>query len=221
MASGPGRRAWCELPFAIVVWLWCACAAASAGELGAGRDASARLVEGSLAALERGEAAEDRERKYAAYREGRELAQAAVEAEESNPDAHYALFATNGRLMEMEGAVANVVTVFRAKRELDRALELDPNHARSVAAKGILLHRLPWLLGGRDSRAEKFLVRAIELDPRVVDARVELARLYDERGEPQRAATVLRDAVAAASAAGNEREAAEARRLLSRYESAP
>lgn len=217
--AGGSRRPLRGLVLPIGLLLSCAWAWGAVGaQAPAGREASALLVNQAMAALGRGEDATDSAAKSAAYREGRELARQAIEADEANPDAHYAMFATNGRIMEMEGAVANLITVFRAKKELDRALELDPDHARSVAAKGIMLHRLPWLLGGRDGKAEQFLLRAIELDPHVVDARVELARLYAENGEPERAVAVLRDA---AAAGGSDREAAEVRRLLADYENRP
>ena len=76
----------------------------------------------------------------------------------------------------------------RAQRDLERALELNPNHADALTAKGGLYRQLPWVLGGSLSVAETCLTRAIELDPDAVSARIDNCR--PPSPSSQRASTV-------------------------------
>jgi hypothetical protein len=74
----------------------------------------------------------------------------------------------------------------RAIRALDRALTLDPNHARAWQA------RATCALASRDhAQAVRAAARAGENDPRAVSARVLLARGLDDRGQGDAARAVL------------------------------
>ena len=102
-------------------------------------------------------------------------------------DAHFALFANQGRVMELEGAVVSPFLVIEATRELNRTLELNPNHADALAAKGGIYRQLPWALGGSDKKAGEYLARSVELDyENACGARIELAELYRDAGQPER-----------------------------------
>jgi hypothetical protein len=97
---------------------------------------------------------------------GLALAEAAVDADRSDALAHFALFCNLGRRVQSSGfGVVGPFQVFRALRALDTALDLAPDDADVVAAKGILLLQLPPLLGGDEARAEQCLRRALSLDP--------------------------------------------------------
>jgi len=177
------------------------------------RTASA-LARQALECLQRGEDAVTQEEKLAAYKQGLDLAKRAVEADESNADAHFALFANNGRLMLLKGATPNPLNLLRASAELERTLQIDPNYADALAARGGLYRQLPWMLGGNLDKAEADLVRAVELNPVAVGARIELARTYRDKGTPERGRSLLEEAVRLADEQHRPRESAEARRLL-------
>jgi FimV-like protein len=78
-----------------------------------------------------------------------------------------------------------------------------------------MYRQLPWVLGGSLSRAEGYLLRAIELDPNAVGARIELARTYCDMGTPDRAVPLLRKAQQLAEQMGKHRQIRQARELLS------
>ena len=84
--------------------------------------------------------------------------------------------------MLVEGVVPNPFNLIKINKQLDRTLDLDPNHADALAAKGGLYRQLPRLLGGSLSKAEKCLIQAIAYDPNAIDARIELAETYREMG---------------------------------------
>lgn len=184
---------------------------------GTNADASRRLADESLALMMQAEDEFDDAVRLATYRKGLELARQAVAANDLNPDAHFALFASNGRIMLLEGAAPNPINLFAVNSELGRVLELDPNHADALAARGGLYRQLPRLLGGSLDKARADLSRAIELDPEAVGARMELAQAYRDLGEPARGLPLLETAVQFAEKKGMRRKLTEARRLLQEF----
>jgi len=177
------------------------------------------LATRSIECMRRGEDGVATSTRLAAYREGLALAQRALALDDNNADAHFALFANSGRIMLLEGATVNPFNVLEAHRELDRALELDPNQSDALAAKGGIYRQLPRILGGNLQKAEECLTRSIEINPRAVGARIELAATYRDMGEPARALPLLDKAIAVAQEDGKLRQLAEARAL--RNEIAP
>jgi tetratricopeptide (TPR) repeat protein len=172
------------------------------------------LAEQALDNLRRGEDATDRDQKMAFYQQGLSLANRAVALDDENADAHFAVFGNKGRILLLEGVGANPVSLLQVNRDLERALELNPNHADALTAKGGLYRQLPWLLGGSLSLAESCLTKAISLDPEAVSARIELGATYKEMGQPERSLPLLRKAAAIAERQGKQRQLREARELL-------
>jgi tetratricopeptide (TPR) repeat protein len=176
-----------------------------------------------------GERASTQEEKVAAHTRGRELAEQAVEQYGDDAAAHFALFCNLGRLVEMDIAagLANPLGLARAvreskrvRREVDRAIELQPDYTDALAAKGAMLVRLPQLLGGDPRQGEALLHRVLVLQPAAVRTRMELARVYDDRGDRERAVEQVRTALGLAEQQGRWSDAAEARRLLQRMTAA-
>lgn len=194
-------------------------------------DVPQALAQSAVAALERGEAAqtlatdaiahmkrgEDEtapQAKRQAYEEGLALAKRALAIDENNADAHFALFATEGRIMLLEGVTPNPVSLLKVHRELDRCLEINPNHSDALAAKGGLYRQLPWVLGGDLDKAEACLKRSIEIDPNAVGARIELARTYRDKGHTDLCRPLLTKAAELAQQMNKPRQLGEARQML-------
>lgn len=183
------------------------------------REQAQALAARALRSLQRGEDATDAGAKRAAYDEGLALARQAARLDEGNADAHFAIFGNEGRLMLLDGVTPNPISLLRVNRELERALELNPNHADALAARGGLYRQLPWALGGSLSRAEECLTRAIAADPDAVGARIELAATYRDMGEPDRALPLLDRAMVIAERDGKLRLLGEARTLHAQLQS--
>jgi len=172
------------------------------------------LANQALEHLVRGEDLTDKRLKLATYEKGLDLASRAVALDEENADAHFAVFGNKGRILLLEGVGANPVSLLQVNRDLERALELNPNHADALTAKGGLYRQLPWVLGGSLTVAEDCLTRAIALDPDAVSARIELAETYREMGQPERSVPLLRVAATIAEQQGKRRQLSEARTLM-------
>lgn len=185
------------------------------------KQAAQDLANKSLEALRRGEDAPDDTQKMAAYEEGLDLAKKAVALDEENADAHFGVFGNQGRILLLQGVGANPISLLMVNGDLERALELNPDHADALTAKGGLYRQLPRLLGGSQTVAEECLTKAIRLDPEAVSARIELAALYREMGHPERCAPLLKTAAEIAERQGKKRQLREANELLRELEPTP
>lgn len=174
-----------------------------------------QLAKQALDCLKRGEDAENDSDRRAAYEEGLRYAKQALALNDNHADAHFAHFATNGRLLLLDGTTPNPFNLLEVNRELDRVLELKPDHPDALAAKGGIYRQLPRLLGGSDEKAEEFLKRSISLEPDdALGARLELAQLYRDQGAPERGVPLVQRAIAIAERDGRRRKKQEAGELL-------
>jgi hypothetical protein len=115
--------------------------------------------------------------------QGLELAQAAVDADPRDALAQFALFCNGARRVQAAGVgIATSLALFRAMHALDAAVDLAPDDADVMAAEGALLVELPRFLGGDEARGERYLRRALELDPSQGAARGYLANVLGRRG---------------------------------------
>jgi tetratricopeptide (TPR) repeat protein len=143
------------------------------------------------------------------------IAEEAVTADDRDPLAHFALFCALGQKARAAGASLQSLTALRRmRREVDRALELEPEYVDAMVGKGALLVNLPALLGGSRKEGEALLRRALALDPDLFGARVELARALDARGERKQARAEAQGALAVAERRGDAADIVTARDLL-------
>src|SRR2546428_805802 len=156
---------------------------------GAAAAASARsLPAGARAECDAGRRATDREARKEHFDRGQALAERAVALDDNSADAHFALFCNLGELMRLDGE--NLSQIFQLRRlmaEVDRTLELNPNHVDAMAAKGTLLVRLPRLLGGDSARGEAMLREVPPPDPNPLPPPPALAHRCAAPGQPPEA----------------------------------
>ncbi len=180
---------------------------------GSSTDPCAALAARALEILQEAEAAEAKQAKVAAYEKSRAVAESVLALDESNADAHFVVFASEGRLELIDGAIPNPVNLYKANERLERVLELDPAHSAGLAAKGGLYRQLPWMLGGDLDKAESYLKQAIELNSQSIGARIELAATYFAMGQRDKCSPLLDEAYALAEKQGKTYRLKEVARL--------
>ena len=181
----------------------------------AAEPSAASVAQQSLGECEAGRQATDRGARAEHFKHGEELATQAVALDEKLADAHFALFCNRGEAMRLDGETIKDVLGLRALlRELDRTLELQPDHAGALSAKGTFLVRLPRLLGGDVDRGEAMLHRVITLDPSAVTARISLARVREYRGQRDEGIEYAQRALHFARELGRADKVAEAQAML-------
>lgn len=160
------------------------------------------FIAGALQACHDGRIATDRATRAALYEKGQSLGEQAVAADEKSADAHFALFCNLGELMRIDGemSLSSVMGFRRMMKELNRALELKPDHLDALSARGTLLVRLPSLLGGDPEKGEQVLQQVIQREPEAVNARISLAKSYCRRGRHQDAVVLATEALTLAKA---------------------
>ena len=176
---------------------------------------AASLAQQSLAECETGRQTTDRAERERRFATGLELARRAVAMDDKLADAHFAVFCNQGESMRLDGeSIKDVIGLRALIRELDRTLELAPDHPGALSAKGTFLVRLPRLLGGNVERGEAMLHRVISLDPSAVTARIGLARVCEYRGRRDEGIEYARRALQFAKELGRADKVAEAQAML-------
>jgi tetratricopeptide (TPR) repeat protein len=83
-----------------------------------------------------------------------------------------------GRISLLKGIFNSLVSVGESKKEIDIALNLDPNNVMAYNAKAMIYYELPGILGGDVNKSITFLKRAIEIDSNYSMAYVTMGKCY-------------------------------------------
>jgi cytochrome c-type biogenesis protein CcmH/NrfG len=102
----------------------------------------------------------------------------------------------------------------RLLAEVDRTLQLDPNHVDAMATKGNLLMRLPRMFGGDATEGERLLREVVKRDDNAVTSRITLAKACKDRGDRDEAREFASRALEIARQKGRVDKVAEAQATL-------
>ena len=167
-----------------------------------------------------GRVTQDRTSRVGHFEKGQALGERAVALDDRSAEAHFALFCNLGELMRIDGEV-NITSVMgfrRMTKELDRTLELAPDHLDALSAKGTFLLRLPSLLGGDREKGEKLLRYVLLKSPQSVNARLSLAKSYCADGRHSEALSLASEALNFAQAQQLDDFAPEAAKVLAQLQ---
>ena len=174
------------------------------------------LIQGAMKECNTGRVTQDRTSRISHFEKGQSLGEQAVALDDGSADAHFALFCNLGELMRVDGEV-NITSIMgfrRMTKELDRTLELAPDHLDALSAKGTFLLRLPSMLGGDRERGEKLLQYVLLKAPQSVNARLSLAKTYCADGRHSEALSLASEALDLAQALKQDDFAPEAAKVL-------
>jgi len=201
------RLSWLSSILAVLV----VCGPVRATESGRG------LAVQSLEECKEGRAATDRSSREQHFKAGIDLAERSLSINEASPDAHFARFCNKGELARLDGeSLSALIGLSALMADLDRTLELDPDHSEALASKGIMLIRLPTLFGGDAAKGEAMLRRVLILDPEAVSTRLVLAERCKGRGQRDEAMDLAKRALEIATAQGKSDKIAEAQATLAK-----
>jgi hypothetical protein len=160
------------------------------------------LIHGAMTECYTGRITQDRASRVGHFEKGQAMGEQAVALDDQSADAHFALFCNLGELMRIDGelSITSVMGFRRMTKELDRTLELAPDHLDALSAKGTFLLRLPFLLGGDREKGEKLLRYVLLKSPQSVNARLGLAKSYCADGRHSEALSLASEALSLAQA---------------------
>jgi tetratricopeptide (TPR) repeat protein len=158
------------------------------------------LIHGAMTECYTGRITQDRASRVGHFEKGQAMGEQAVALDDRSADAHFALFCNLGELMRIDGelSITSVMGFRRMTKELDRTLELAPDHLDALSAKGTFLLRLPSLLGGDREKGEKLLRYVLLKSPQSVNARLSLAKSYCADGRHGEALSLASEALSLA-----------------------
>ena len=173
------------------------------------------LAARGLAECEEGRRSTVRDERQAHFQRGQALGDQAVALDGQSAEAHFAVFCNMGELMRLDGeTLSSMFQLRHLTAEIDRTLELNPDYTEAQAAKGILLIRLPRMLGGDPKRGETLLRHVLQKDPNAVESRLMLAKTCESRGDRDEALAFATRALQIAREQGRADKVAEAQATL-------
>lgn len=193
-----------------------------AGAPSAHAETAAQLSANAMQECEQGQVAATRDQRVAHFERGQKIAEKAVALDDKSAEAHFAVFCNLGEMLRVDGEKITSLLGFRKMmRELDRTLELNPNHLDALSSKGVLLVRLPTIFGGDAPTGEKMLERVLREDATCITARLTLAEIYAERGARADAVALAAQARELAKASGRADKVAKADASLAKLKAEP
>lgn len=146
---------------------------------------------------------EEQDRKEAYFRQARRLAERALEVDSTDAQAHFVMAVAMGRMALISGARDRVAASRAIKRHADRALAIDSTHAGAWHVLGLWHYNVAnlnfieraaanTLFGGipgdaSNQKAAEAVEKAIHYNDRYVLYYHDLAMIYDEMGERDKA----------------------------------
>jgi len=141
--------------------------------------------------FERGSLLKDKNRKKEWYEKGEKLAKFAIEKNPDNPEAHFWFALNKGGVGKINGVLNSLFMVDDLKKEAQKVIELDPEHAGAHMLLGEIYKSLPGLFGGDKKKAIEEFKIAIEKDSLHTPSYIRLAKTYRDTGEPEKAKEIL------------------------------
>ena len=178
------------------------------------------LIHGAMKECHDGRVAQDGISRVGHFEKGQALGEQAVALDDRSAEAHFSLFCNLGELLRIDGelSITSVIGFRRMTKELDRTLELAPEHLDALSAKGTFLVRLPSVLGGDREKGEKLLRYVLLKAPQSVNARLSLAKSYCADGRHSEAISLASEALDLAQAQQQDDFAPEAAKVLAQLQ---
>jgi len=171
----------------------------------------------ALEECQKGRIARERDVRMGHFERAEAMAEQAIKADDNYAEAHFSLFCTLGEQMRIDGepTIGAIFGYNRMMDELNRTLELDPQHIDALSSKGTLLVKLPGVLGGDSEKGVDILREVIEREPAAINARLVIAENIAGRGQQEEALSLATAALNIAKDQNRQDLIPEAEQVLS------
>ena len=159
--------------------------------------------------------------KEAWFTKAEQAAKQAIETDPNYPEGYFELARAQGRLAQFRGILASLNLASSVRDNLNKTLELDPNHDAAMVALAIWNLELAqkgvgWMYGASIKRVEPLFQKAIALNPTSIAHRLEYGQALIRLKKPDAARKQLKKALELPAKTWVDRADQEkARKLLS------
>lgn len=141
--------------------------------------------------FERGYSLKNKNQKRQWYERGEKLAKISIGKNPKNPEAHFWLAVNKGSVGKLNGVLNSLFMVDPLKKEAQKVIELNPNHAGAHMVLGEIYKSLPGLFGGDKEKAIQEFKTAMAKDSLFTATYVILAETYRDIGKIEEAKKTL------------------------------
>jgi tetratricopeptide (TPR) repeat protein len=145
--------------------------------------------------LSQGDCAQGQNRKLRCYQQALAWADTLRRLNDNNAQGHLWWAAARGLVGQQKGILNSLWMLPQVKRELERALELDPQDESPYVGLGVLNREVPAIAGGDLARAHDYFTRGLEVRPDSPELYLEFARLKLRLGQRDSARSLLEKAL--------------------------
>ncbi|MHB9155311.1 MAG: tetratricopeptide repeat protein, partial [Endomicrobiales bacterium] len=142
-----------------------------------------------------GDAAEKKDEKIAWYQKGEGYGKKAIALDPRSPWAHLWRAVNLGRIGQVKGVMNSLFMVPEIRKEVEKALELNPGMPGALDVRAVINYELPGLFGGNLSKSIEDLEKAIAMDPNYTILYVDMGEAYLRKKEYSRAREYLQKAL--------------------------
>jgi tetratricopeptide (TPR) repeat protein len=128
--------------------------------------------------VQKGDLTESKSAKLSLYYRARAIAETLMTRNDDNANAHVWWAVAHGRVGQTRGVLNSLFMIPALKREVTRALELDPENATAYDVFGVFHSEVPSFAGGDIKKSVEYLTRGIEVDPNYSLLHLDLAKTY-------------------------------------------
>ncbi len=142
-----------------------------------------------------GDVASEKKAKLKLFEEGRDYGKEAMKMDDTSAWAHFWYMVNVGRIGQTKGVLNSLILVPEVEKEINKTLQLDPEHTGALDAKAMLFYELPGLLGGNLNKSIEALTEGIALDSNYTLLYVDMGKVYMKKKDYEKARWFLRKAV--------------------------
>jgi len=141
-----------------------------------------------------GDEAEAKDEKLDLYKQGQDFGKRAINIDDNSDLAHFWYLVNLGRIGQTKGVLHSLGSVPEFKREVDKVLEINPEHTGALNAKAMLYYELPGILGGNVNKSIELLNKAIEIDSSYTLLYVDMGKMHIKKKDYEKARWYLKRA---------------------------
>jgi tetratricopeptide (TPR) repeat protein len=134
-----------------------------------------------------GDRAQTKKAKLDYYQKGADWGRRAIKADDRYAEAHLWYMVNLGRIGQTKGVLNSLGMVPDLKREINRALELDPRLTPALDARAMLYYELPGLFGGDLNKSLAALNQGIAIDSNYTILYVDMAKVLIKKKDFEKA----------------------------------